>query len=196
MREARRAVSPVIGVILMVAIVVVLAAFAGTFVLGIGSDQVSNSDAGPYFATDISKEVNYTAGCSGSDSNKISLTYDSGDNIPLEDIEIQVTNLDTGDAEILHDLPIDDTASGYTSMSSHVETASGSGFIWSSVGCTSGPIIDRNPPFEQDRMWSAGETIGFQLTSAPNDGDTIKVTIVDIERNSQIDSVEVTYLDK
>lgn len=37
-----RAVSPVIGVILMVAITVILAAVIGTFVLGLG-DQVSES---------------------------------------------------------------------------------------------------------------------------------------------------------
>jgi len=36
-----RAVSPVIGVILMVAITVILAAVIGTFVLGIGQDQQS-----------------------------------------------------------------------------------------------------------------------------------------------------------
>ncbi len=38
-----RAVSPVIGVILMVAITVILAAVIGTFVLGLG-DQVQNTN--------------------------------------------------------------------------------------------------------------------------------------------------------
>jgi flagellin-like protein len=41
-----RAVSPVIGVILMVAITVILAAVIGTFVLGIGSSQSQNASAG------------------------------------------------------------------------------------------------------------------------------------------------------
>ncbi len=41
-RGAERAVSPVIGVILMVAITVILAAVIGTFVLGLG-DQVSQT---------------------------------------------------------------------------------------------------------------------------------------------------------
>jgi len=40
--DGERAVSPVIGVILMVAITVILAAVIGTFVLGLG-DQVSNT---------------------------------------------------------------------------------------------------------------------------------------------------------
>jgi flagellin-like protein len=41
-----RAVSPVIGVILMVAITVILAAFIGTFVLGLGESVNQNANAG------------------------------------------------------------------------------------------------------------------------------------------------------
>ena len=41
-----RAVSPVIGVILMVAITVILAAVIGTFVLGLGEEVESNPSAG------------------------------------------------------------------------------------------------------------------------------------------------------
>jgi flagellin-like protein len=41
-----RGVSPVIGVILMVAITVILAAVIGTFVLGLGSGQSANPSAG------------------------------------------------------------------------------------------------------------------------------------------------------
>ncbi|WP_254537649.1 type IV pilin [Halomarina litorea] len=41
-----RAVSPVIGVILMVAITVILAAVIGTFVLGLGDNVQSNVNAG------------------------------------------------------------------------------------------------------------------------------------------------------
>ena len=41
-----RAVSPVIGVILMVAITVILAAIIGTFVLGLGKNVQTNASAG------------------------------------------------------------------------------------------------------------------------------------------------------
>jgi flagellin-like protein len=44
--EEDRAVSPVIGVILMVAITVILAAVIGTFVLGLGEEVESNPSAG------------------------------------------------------------------------------------------------------------------------------------------------------
>jgi flagellin-like protein len=45
-----RAVSPVIGVILMVAITVILAAVIGTFVLGLGDNVQQNAQAGVTFS--------------------------------------------------------------------------------------------------------------------------------------------------
>ncbi|RBI64560.1 type IV pilin [halophilic archaeon] len=45
-RDFDRAVSPVIGVILMVAITVILAAVIGTFVMGMGNNVESNVNAG------------------------------------------------------------------------------------------------------------------------------------------------------
>jgi len=46
----KRAVSPVIGVILMVAITVILAAVIGTFVLGLGDQVESSPQAGVSFS--------------------------------------------------------------------------------------------------------------------------------------------------
>lgn len=62
------AVSPVIGVILMVAITVILAAVIGTFVLGLGSQVQENAQAG---AT-----VDFEAGDPGS----VTVTYVSSQN--------------------------------------------------------------------------------------------------------------------
>ena len=62
-----RAVSPVIGVILMVAITVILAAVIGTFVLGLG-DQVSESAPQAQFTFDNS-------------SSGVVVTHDGGDAI-------------------------------------------------------------------------------------------------------------------
>ncbi|PHQ38199.1 hypothetical protein DJ69_12620 [Halorubrum persicum] len=45
-QDSERAVSPVIGVILMVAITVILAAVIGTFVLGLGDQIGQNANAG------------------------------------------------------------------------------------------------------------------------------------------------------
>ncbi|WP_276258097.1 type IV pilin N-terminal domain-containing protein [Haloglomus litoreum] len=74
------AVSPVIGVILMVAITVILAAVIGTFVLGLG-DQVSNTSPQASFTFDFNDEANYD-GSSGVDGDQLEITHDGGDKIP------------------------------------------------------------------------------------------------------------------
>ena len=70
-----RAVSPVIGVILMVAITVILAAVIGTFVLGLG-DQVSES----------APQAQFTFDFDGAD--KINITHDGGDAIEAGDLNV------------------------------------------------------------------------------------------------------------
>jgi flagellin-like protein len=72
-----RAVSPVIGVILMVAITVILAAVIGTFVLGLG-DQVSESAPQAQFSFDF---ANGTYG---------TITHDGGDSIDDSTLSVVV----------------------------------------------------------------------------------------------------------
>ncbi|MGM0590422.1 MAG: type IV pilin [Halobacteriota archaeon] len=74
-----RAVSPVIGVILMVAITVILAAVIGTFVLGLG-DQVGSQ------APQASLDFSYNQ----SPDTTFDLTHEGGDQ--LSDETINVTN--------------------------------------------------------------------------------------------------------
>jgi len=71
------AVSPVIGVILMVAITVILAAVIGTFVLGLG-DQVSDS----------APQANFNFEFQGSDV--ASVTHDGGNSISDSNLDVQV----------------------------------------------------------------------------------------------------------
>ena len=86
--DDNRAVSPVIGVILMVAITVILAAVIGTFVLGLG-DSLNQA---PQAQLDAS-----VAGNAGSESLEIS--HNGGDGIPASEIRVVVggTSVD-GDA--------------------------------------------------------------------------------------------------
>jgi flagellin-like protein len=70
-----RAVSPVIGVILMVAITVILAAVIGTFVLGLG-DQVSES----------APQAQFTFEFDGTD--QVNATHDGGDAIPADELSV------------------------------------------------------------------------------------------------------------
>jgi flagellin-like protein len=73
------AVSPVIGVILMVAITVILAAVIGTFVLGLG-DQVQSTNPSASFTFDYEEGISTRD--SGSDPatlNVLTFTHDGGD---------------------------------------------------------------------------------------------------------------------
>src|SRR6056297_897660 len=71
-----RAVSPVIGVILMEAITVILAAVIGTFVLGLG-DQVSESAPQAQFTFDFNDEAS-----DGTNTfDIVNITHDGGDAI-------------------------------------------------------------------------------------------------------------------
>lgn len=81
------AVSPVIGVILMVAITVILAAVIGTFVLGLG-DQVGNTAPQASFGFDYNQ----------SSADYLNITHESGDSISSEQLDIstgvEITNED------------------------------------------------------------------------------------------------------
>jgi len=72
-----RAVSPVIGVILMVAITVILAAVIGTFVLGLG-DQVSESAPQASFSFDFDGDGD---GFGGNANDVVNITHEGGETI-------------------------------------------------------------------------------------------------------------------
>ncbi|KAB1198464.1 MULTISPECIES: type IV pilin [Haloferax] len=76
------AVSPVIGVILMVAITVILAAVIGTFVLGLG-DQVGDTAPQASFSFDFT-DVDDT-------SDNLTVTHDSGTAIGADRINLTAT---------------------------------------------------------------------------------------------------------
>ncbi|SEH59832.1 flagellin N-terminal-like domain-containing protein [Halopenitus malekzadehii] len=85
-----RAVSPVIGVILMVAITVILAAVIGTFVLGLGDDLQNNQPTASF-------NMNFNA--NGSAPESVTISHGGGDVISSSD---QVTVAVTGD-KVLND---------------------------------------------------------------------------------------------
>jgi flagellin-like protein len=77
------AVSPVIGVILMVAITVILAAVIGTFVLGLG-DQVSNTSPTASFTFDFDSSASpgdIQLANNGDPNGNLAITHDGGDGI-------------------------------------------------------------------------------------------------------------------
>ena len=80
------AVSPVIGVILMVAITVILAAVIGTFVLGLG-DQVQ----------DTSPQASFTFDYTGGTGDVLDITHDGGDSIEENRANVTVSGSASAD---------------------------------------------------------------------------------------------------
>jgi flagellin-like protein len=86
--EEDDAVSPVIGVILMVAITVILAAVIASFVLGLG-DQTQQTAPQASFAFD------YDAGVGNSGYGVLGVTHDGGDTIDANTLYVRGSGLTT-----------------------------------------------------------------------------------------------------
>ena len=86
-----KAVSPVIGVILMVAITVILAAVIGTFVLGLGQ-QVGKTTPQSSFSFDFD-DTNIGS------ADTLTVNHDGGDSIPAGQITFTVTGATAIDAD-------------------------------------------------------------------------------------------------
>jgi flagellin-like protein len=84
----KRAVSPVIGVILMVAIVVILSAVIGAFVLEIGDQQ----DTAPTTAFETSEQTLAFDDCCNGQQNLtvVEFTHAGGDTLPISQSELLV----------------------------------------------------------------------------------------------------------
>ncbi|AUX10677.1 flagellin [Halalkaliarchaeum desulfuricum] len=78
--EDREAVSPVIGVILMVAITVILAAVIGTFVLGLG-DQVGETAPNANWAAEVDDE-----------DPEVTFTHNGGDSVEANELFVNIDN--------------------------------------------------------------------------------------------------------
>ena len=74
------AVSPVIGVILMVAITVILAAVIGTFVLGLG-DQVQDNPPQAQFTFEFEDKAENNNGNSTAGSDVLTITHEGGEQV-------------------------------------------------------------------------------------------------------------------
>ena len=81
-----RAVSPVIGVILMVAITVILAAVIGTFVLGLG-DSISEST--PQASVGINDDPSNYDGSGGA---VFRINHNGGDDLAGQDLRVVIRN--------------------------------------------------------------------------------------------------------
>ena len=138
--DGKRAVSPVIGVILMVAITVILAAVIGTFVLGLG-DQVQQTS--PNAQWDWSED---------SSTQVLSVTHEGGDSIDQNTITFSVdgTTISNYGTE-------DGSGSGVSGNFSSEITAGSTAKIGSDAQGGSGPsfLFDSNNEETVRMIWTA-----------------------------------------
>ncbi|GAB7093314.1 hypothetical protein JCM30237_04660 [Halolamina litorea] len=87
LRDSDRGVSPVIGVILMVAITVILAAVIGTFVLGLG-DSLQQAPQATLGASDASDEAPVTV---GNTAELLEISHNGGDALADGDYRVVIT---------------------------------------------------------------------------------------------------------
>ena len=103
-----RAVSPVIGVILMVAITVILAAVIGTFVLGLG-DSLGDSQPSAQLGVSIDAPAGGSAG-------NITLEHSGGDSIDSDSLTVILSDASGTESDIeasvTKPLSVGDTATG------------------------------------------------------------------------------------
>lgn len=109
MESDDRGVSPVIGVILMVAVTVILAALVATFVLGFGDSTTQSASAGVEVDTVSSDEVNVTVISFGENTDTVecvdsgasassvgdTITCDVGDNVVASGPDVQNATIRT-----------------------------------------------------------------------------------------------------
>ena len=128
------AVSPVIGVILMVAITVILAAVIATFVLGLG-EQVSST------APQASFNFQFEELDSDADGN-LTITHDGGDAVKANQLYLRGQNGSNADTGFQFDNTwkdmLDGNPSGYTSKVS----GTASGKIGSTSSVTGGDYLE------------------------------------------------------
>jgi len=102
-----RAVSPVIGVILMVAITVILAAVIGTFVLGLGNQiQQTQPQASFGFETTTVDILDDGGATSTTAVDAVTITHETGDSLEASNLDVLVngapayTESDTNDNHV------------------------------------------------------------------------------------------------
>jgi flagellin-like protein len=177
----RSAVSPVIGVILMVAITVILAAVIGTFVLGLG-DQVQTTS--PQASIEASQNtVTYEdSGGATYGAKTVTLSHSGGDSITKSQVEVTVNGnpafglatTGTGSDPNVKQLfsGSGDISAGSSARVAFFDSNTGGGNDYtstSSIGVSAGSGF---APSDADKLES-GDTVRVQWTS--DSGETSAV---------------------
>lgn len=163
--RVERAVSPVIGVVLMVAIVVGLAATMGVFAMGFGDDPATRQPN-----IDFTFEFHDDAGANGEDA--LDIIHDGGETVEVADGNDALT-LAAGDLYIVADYPYEDDT--FTGGGSGFECGSPSGDQYE---CSFNFDDDADSFGLDDEEMSAGERFRIYGTEGSTEFHKATVRIV------------------
>ena len=137
-----RGVSPVIGVILMVAITVILAAVIGAFVLGLG-DQASSSAPQAQFSSDFSG------------NETVELEHAGGQNVDRGEISVRVAGTTVyEDGEVDTDAQFGDGGTSFEETSENWEDPIRTG---DTLNLTTSTETDDTPGEDVQIIWTADD---------------------------------------
>lgn len=150
-----RGVSPVIGVILMVAIAVILAAVVGAFVLGLAGE---NEEPAPVVSAEIDRGITDNSPPLEGGTRKLSISNEAGDTVPVSELRIvteaQCFDSSTGTITTkrgeLHNLPV--TGSSI----SDDENVDGDKIFVTKPGSTRGAMAG-------GENWQTGDSLVFHI---------------------------------
>ena len=172
-----RAVSPVIGVVLMVAITVILAAVIGSFVLSFGDEVTASAPQAQLSVADTTLVDN------SSDTNDtliVTMSHDGGDEVDLETTDIVVTNRNSEETTRFNSEDSSGSAVIQTADTFDItvdETQNSGG---DNVTASNGAVWDGNAT--NDRDDNINQIDSDELDdSTGGEGDRMTITIVDTE---------------
>jgi flagellin-like protein len=164
---SERAVSPVIGVILMVAITVILAAVIGSFVLGLG-DQIG--EQGPQVSLGVQGQADTSA---DANDTLIRVNHNGGPSLDTENLEVTVR---------------------YTSNNSVISKWTPATSATADSGALVLQLNGANP--QKGDSISGGDQLQVYEAgtekNAPHSGQSVEVTIKDVDTDSILISTTVT----
>ena len=180
---ANRGVSPVIGVILVVAVVVILVTTVSIFVFGFTGVITEPAPNVADTTGEFEPEVGYP------DNQLVKITHKGGDSVPVEEIEIIVrasmTHTDDREAQLVN-LPSD----GLWDGSIDSDDVEGNEDLIDNFRDVENRIII----VEDSNTWEAGDTIQFRIPTSEADfregespeADELEVIIVHTPSNAII----------
>jgi flagellin-like protein len=177
----RRAVSPVIGVVLMVALTVILAATVGVAFLGF-ADQLTQP--APYVSQSSGE---FQSDIAGGGDQIVTLFHDAGDPVDVSEIVIRVSFSEHSAVGTLLNLPAEGDDPQPTD-----QYVRGDDVFDNSANSVSGSI-GTEPP-DTDGIWAAGDIIRFRLASSAvsvERGEIVTVKILHRPSESVVTTVEI-----